>query len=183
MVAQPHSLTAEEFAALPREGLRLELVRGELIAMPPAFADHGDVTGTLHAHLGYFVKTHRLGKIYGAETGFLLERNPDTVRAPDIAFIHAERVTPAASAPQWNPIVPDLVVEVVSSGDRASEIAEKVRMWLAHGVRLVWVVSPPGRTVEAHRADGSVTTLMAADSLSGEEVVPGFSLLVAQIFE
>jgi Uma2 family endonuclease len=182
MVAQPHALTAEEFAALPRDGVRLELVRGELIAMPPAFADHGDVTGSLLAHLGYFVKTHHLGKIYGAETGFLLERQPDTVRAPDIAFIRAERVTPAASAPQWNPIVPDLVVEVASWGDRASEIAEKVRIWLEHGVRLVWVVFPPRQSVEISRADGSTDTLMSADTLSGEEVVPGFTLLVSEIF-
>ena len=120
MATQQGLLTAEEFAALQHEGLRLELIEGELHAMAPSYADHGDVVGALHVELGVYIRRNHLGKIYGAETGFLVARDPDTVRAPDIAFIQASRVTPAASAPNWNPIIPDLVVEVVSSGDRAS---------------------------------------------------------------
>jgi Uma2 family endonuclease len=99
MAAQPHPLTAEEFAALPREGLRLELVRGELRAMPPAFSDHGYTAMQLGTLLGHYILANGLGRIYAAETGFLLARNPDTVRAPDFAFIQASRVTPEVTAP------------------------------------------------------------------------------------
>jgi Uma2 family endonuclease len=137
MATQQGLLTAEEFAALPHEGLRLELIKRELHAMAPSYVDHGAVVGALHAELGVYVRRNHLGTIYGAETGFLVARNPDTVRAPAIAFIQTSRVTLAASAPNWNPIIPDLVVEVISSGDRASDIAAKTRMWLDAGMRLV----------------------------------------------
>jgi Uma2 family endonuclease len=181
MATQQGLLTAEEFAALPHEGLRLELIEGELRAMAPSYADHGDVVGALHAELGVYIRRNHLGKIYGAETGFLVARDPDTVRAPDIAFIQSSRVTPAASAPNWNPIIPDLVVEVISSGDRASDIAAKTRMWLDAGVRLVWVVYPARREIVIHRTD-SATTLAETDTLTGEDIVPGFTLPVAEVF-
>ena len=182
MSVQPGLLTAEEFAALPSEGLRLELIRGEIRAMPPEFADHGDTVGALHVILGAYIRAQRLGKIYGAETGFLLARNPDTVRAPDIAFIQAGHLTPEASAPNWNPVVPDLAVEVVSSRDRECEIAEKVRMWLDAGVRMVWVVYRVRRTIEVFRSGQSATVLSEQDSLDGMDVVPGFSTPIAAIF-
>ena len=182
MSVQPGLLTAEEFAALPSEGLRLELIRGEIRAMPPAFADHGDTVGALHVILGAYIRAQRLGKIYGAETGFLLARNPDTVRAPDIAFIQTVRLTPEASAPNWNPVVPDLVVEVVSSRDREREIAEKVRMWLDAGGRMVWVVYRVRRTIEVFRPGQSATVLSEQDALDGMDVVPGFSTPIAEIF-
>ena len=182
MAAQPHLLTAEEFAALPREGLRLELVRGELRAMPPAFGDHGSAAMRLGAHLAAFILSHNLGEVYAAETGFLLARNPDTVRAPDFAFIQASRVTPETTAPNWNPVVPDLVVEVVSSSDRPLEVAEKVRMWLDAGVRLAWVVYPTRRDIEEHRPQRALVTLTASDQLDGGDGVPGFTLPVARIF-
>jgi Uma2 family endonuclease len=182
MAAQPHLLTAEEFAALPREGLRLELVRGELKAMPPAFSDHGAIAMRLGLELGYYIRSHQLGEVYAAETGFLLARNPDTVRAPDFAFIQASRVTPEALAPGWNPVIPDLVVEVVSSGDRQTEVAEKVRMWLAAGVRLVWVVYPPRRVIEQHQPGEPTQTFDERDHLDGGAVVPGFTLPIARVF-
>jgi Uma2 family endonuclease len=175
-------ITAEELSALPTEGMRLELIRGELIAMAPTHADHGDVAGALHAELGYYIRRNRLGKVYSAETGFLIARNPDTVRAPDIAFIQTGRLTPEASAANWNPVIPDLVVEVISSGDRAAQIDAKVQMWLDAGVRLVWVVYPPRQEVMIHHAGQPVVTLTAANTLNGEDVVPGFALSVGEIF-
>jgi Uma2 family endonuclease len=181
MTTQQGLLTAEEFAALPHEGLRLELIEGELHAMAPSYADHGDIVGALHVELGIYIRRNHLGKIYGAETGFLVARDPDTVRAPDIAFIQASRVTPAASAPNWNPIIPDLVVEVISSSDRDKDVASKTRMWLDAGVRLVWVVYPARREIVVHRPDGA-TTLTDSETLGGEDVVPGFSLPVTDVF-
>jgi len=176
-----HLLTADEFAALPREGLRLELIRGEIVAIAPAFDDHGEVSMRLGILLGHYILTHGLGKTYAAETGFLLAENPDTVRAPDFAFTAAERA-PARGAPGWVRVVPDLVAEVVSSGDRPSEVAEKVRMWLDAGVRLVWVVYPSRRVIEVYRAGQPTLVLHDGDSLDGGDVVPGFTCPVSEVF-
>jgi Uma2 family endonuclease len=175
-------LTAEEFAALPLAGLRSELIAGELRTTPPTFEDHGETTMRLSVILGQYVLGQRLGKLYAAETGFLIARNPDTVRAPDIAFIRQSRLSGTRSAPRWVPIVPDLVVEVTSSNDRPAEVDAKVAMWLAAGVRLVWVVHPQSRTVEIHRPGAPVITLTEADTLDGADVVPGFTAPIADIF-
>jgi Uma2 family endonuclease len=182
LTTQSRLLTAEELAALPTEGLRLELVRGELVAMPPTQGNHGTPAMRLGGLLTHHILTHDLGEVYAAETGFLIERNPDTVRAPDFAFIAKERVTPETDAPTWVPVAPDLVVEVVSSGDRESEVVIKVQMWLDAGVRLVWVVYPQRREVVVHRPGRPPAVLAVSDTISGEDVVPGFSCPVAQVF-
>lgn len=177
-----HLLTAEELAALPRENLRLELIRGEISAMPPTFDDRGEVAMQLGILLGQYVLAHKLGKMYAAETGFLVARDPDTVRAPDVAFIQASRLPKQKSAPGWVRIMPDLVAEVVSTGDRATEIAGKVRMWLDVGVQFIWVAYPMHQLIEVHRPGQPALTLNADDTLDGYDVVPGFSAPVAQIF-
>lgn len=183
MSAAPHRLlSAEEFAALDTGVLRVELVRGELVARPPAYADEGAVTALLSAIVGSYVDTYTLGHMYAAGTGILLARNPDTVRAPDFAFIAKDRLPPPRPQPGWVEVVPDLVAEVVSSGDRVSEVREKVRMWLDAGVRLGWAVYPALRVVEAHRTDRDMMTLREGDTLDGEDVVPGFSAPVTRLF-
>ena len=182
MPVQPGLLTAEEFAALHVEGVRLELIRGEMRVMPPAFADHGETVGALHAILGAYIRTYRLGRIYSAETGFLVARNPDTIRTTDIAFIQRSRVTPEAVAPNWNPVIPDLVVEVVASRDRAPEIAGKVEMWIEAGVRMVWVVYRIRRTVEIYQRHRQMLLLTEHEQLTGMDVVPAFFTTVAEIF-
>jgi Uma2 family endonuclease len=181
MATQQGLLTAEEFAALPHEGLRLELIKGELIAMPPTHGNHGVPAMRLSGLLTHYILTNHLGQVYAAETGFLIAENPDTVRAPDFAFIQSSRVTPETVAPTWVPVIPDLVVEVVSTGDRETEVASKTRMWLDAGVRLAWVVYPARREIVIHRTD-SATTLAETDTLTGEDVVPGFELPVADVF-
>ena len=177
-----HLLTAEQFAALPLAGLRSELIEGELHTIPPTFEDHGEITMRLSVILGQYVLGQQLGKLYAAETGFLIERNPDTVRAPDIAFIQQSRLPAARSAPRWVPIIPDLVVVVVSAHDRPAEVGAKVAIWLAAGVRMVWVVSPQAHTIESHRLATPATTLSESDMLDGGEVISGFSAAVADIF-
>lgn len=122
-----------------------------------------------------------LGKISMAETGFLVSRAPDTVRAPDLAFVSKARL-PTERVTGWGTVIPDLVVEVVSPSDRATEVREKVEDWLRAGVRLVWVVYPSVRTVDVYRPGSDVRVLGEADVLEGEDVVPGFSLPVRQIF-
>jgi Uma2 family endonuclease len=132
--------------------------------------------------LAHRTLTHRRGETYAAQTGFLIARNPDTVRAPDVAFIQASRLTPETDANTWFPVVPHLVAEVVSSGDWPTEIAERVRMWLDAGVRLVWVAFPSARTIEVHRAGQPVRTLRDGETLAGEDVVPGFDVAVSDVF-
>jgi Uma2 family endonuclease len=177
-----HLLTAEEFAALPLGDMRSELIEGVLHTMPPAYEDHGRITMRLSALLGYYILSHQLGETYAAETGFLLARNPDTVRAPDFAFIQKGRVPSSAPAPRWVPVIPDLVVEVASSGDRPGEIKRKAEMWVEVGVRLVWVVLPTERVIEVYRPGQPVVTLDASATLDGADVVPGFTTPVAAIF-
>ena len=176
-------LTAEDFAALPTKGMRLELVRGEIRARAPGFGDHGIAVMQISIPITRYVMARSLGQAYAAGTGFLLSRNPDTVRAPDCAFIQASRVTPAATAAFWNPVIPDLVVEVVSSGDRPKAVAEKVSMWLDAGVRLVWVAYPAKREVVAHRSGQPEATLTERDTLDGLDVLPGFTLPITSIFD
>jgi Uma2 family endonuclease len=175
------SITADEFAALPRSGLRTELVRGELVSMPPAFADHGETAMRLSIILGQFVLEHDLGEMFG-RTGFLLAHNPDTIRAPDLAFIQKAHLTPDASGPHWGTIVPDLVAEVASTYDRAAEIADKAQMWLDAGVRRVWVLYPSAREVVVHRPGQPAQTLDDQATLMGDDVVPDFAAPVARIF-
>ena len=112
--------------------------------MPPAFDEHGETASRLEIILGHYILTHNLGKTYTAETGFLLSRNPDTVRAPDFAFVDASRAPARRGAPAWVRVIPDLVVEVVSSGDRMTDVAAKVQTWLDAEVRMVLVVLPRG---------------------------------------
>ena len=161
---------------------RCELVRGELIMMSPAGSEHGGVIGNLNAIVWNFVRSHRLGRIFGAETGFIIAHNPDTVRAPDVAFVRAERV-PGRLPRGFFSGAPDLAVEVLSPSDRASEVLAKAQDWLAAGCRMVWVVDPETQTVTVYRNLRDVLVLAAADTLTGDDVLPGLSLSVAEIFE
>jgi Uma2 family endonuclease len=174
-------MTAEELLRLPDDGMRHELIQGELRTMAPAGDEHGWVTSNLHIPLGTYVKAHRLGRVYAAETGFRLERDPDTVRAPDVAFVRQERLE-AGALPGYRPGAPDFAVEVLSPSDRPGEVAEKVAAWLAHGTRMVLVVHPRSRTVRVHRPDAPVRVLAESDTIDGEDVVPGWQLPVREVF-
>src|SRR5262245_50686281 len=131
--------TAEDLLQLPAGDQRYELVRGELRQMSPTGEWHGDVTMMLGGHLHMFVLQRRLGKVYAAETGFLIARNPDTVLGPDVAFVRAERCRKTA---QFFPGCPDLVAEVISPSDRYTEVEAKANLWLSSGAQAVIVVDP-----------------------------------------
>lgn len=175
-------VTADELLAMPDDGYRYELVKGELIQASPTGDEHGQVTVTLTAALYQQVKQHNLGRVYAAETGFKLESDPDTVRAPDVAFVSRERVEATGTLTGFRSGAPDLVVEVLSPSDRIGKIEAKVKQWLETGARAVWVVSPKLKTVTVYRSLSDIVTLTEKDNLDGDDVVPGFQIKVADIF-
>lgn len=180
MAATQTITTAEQLLNAPDLG-RCELVRGELIMMSPAGFEHGYVAMALGRLLGNFVSERGLGLVLGAETGFQIGRDPDTVRAPDLGFVRAERV-PDKLPRGFFQGPPDLAVEVLSPDDRASELTGKVQGWLEAGCRSVWVVDPETRTVTVYRSRREVEVLGVDDPLSGGDLLPGFSIPVGQIF-
>jgi Uma2 family endonuclease len=167
-------MTAEELLALNLPDKRTELIRGRLVVREPAGFLHGDVAARILVSLAVHVNANKLGRTLAAETGFTLERNPDTVRAPDVAFVRADRV-PNPLPRGFAELAPDLAVEVLSPDDRPGEVLSKVGTWLRAGTRLIWVVDPVKRTARIYRADGTMAERSGDDLLDGEEIVPGFS--------
>ena len=182
MTIVEHIATAADLERLPDDGFRYELVDGEVRKMTPAGNVHGKIAALVTASLVQHVLVNRLGSVYAAETGFRLASDPDTVRAPDAAFVSQARLDAVGSVAGYWPGAPDLAVEVVSPGDRSGEVAEKVVAWLAAGTQMVVVVEPPQRTVVVHRADGVTRTLREGDVLEGGAVVPGWKVPVASLF-
>ncbi len=183
MVTTTRPVTAEDLLEMPDDGFRYELVRGELRKMPPAGHVHGRYASFIGGYLMMHVRANRLGRTYGAETGFLLASDPDHVRAPDAAFVRRERAEAAGDAPGFFPGAPDLAIEVVSPGDRYTEVDEKVADWLDAGTLAVVVVNPRRRTVNVHRSPTDVTALSESDTLDVSDVVPGWRMPVKEIFE
>lgn len=173
-------MTADELLHLNIPDKRTELVRGVLVVREPAGYRHGEVAMNLATAVHSFVRTHKLGSVLAAETGFKLFSNPDTVRAPDVAFISSDRV-PVPTPTGFAVMSPDLAVEVLSPDDRPGEVLEKVGDWLNAGVRLVWVVDPRRRIARVYRPDGVDSQLSERDALDGEDVLPGLSIPLADV--
>ena len=174
--------TAEELFHFPDTRRRLELVKGDLFEMPPPGARHGSVAMVVGSLLMAYVQANQLGKVFAAETGFILRRNPDTVRAPDASFVATEWL-PAGELPVgYLELAPDLAVEVVSPSDRDREVLEKVEDWLRAGTRLVWVIYPANRSATVYRALGDSEQLSEDGSLDGGDVLPGFACILGDLF-
>ena len=173
-------LTAEELLHLNLPNKRTELVRGVLVVREPAGYQHGEVAMRLAAAMYAHVEAHGLGRVFAAETGFTLARKPDTVRAPDVAFISNARL-PDPPPRGFAELAPDLAVEVLSPDDRPGEVLTKVGDWLMAGARLVWIVDPVRITARVYRADGGESILAETDVLRGEDVLPGFELAVSAV--
>jgi Uma2 family endonuclease len=175
-------LTADELFAMPEDGFRYELVKGELKKMSPAGSEHGAIIVNITLFLAQHVKARGLGVCFGAETGFKIVSDPDTVRAPDVAFVSRERIPESGITKKFWPGAPDLAVEVLSPGDTYEEVDEKVEDWLDAGARAVWIVSPKRRSVTVYRSMTDVKRLSESDELDGGDVVPGFRCKVSEIF-
>lgn len=169
------AVTADDLLGLRMPGKRTELVAGRLLIREPAGLRHGRIAAELAIQLGAYVRDRSLGRVYAAETGFKLATDPDTVRAPDVAFISRERA-PDPEPEGYPELAPDLVAEVLSPGDRPGEVLAKVADWLNAGSRLVWVVDPRRRFIRVYRQDGSESVVTEDGTYSvGEDVVPGFT--------
>ena len=175
-------LTADDLLRLSSDGVRGELIRGALSETMPTGREHGQIVVNLSAELRNFVKPRQLGVLTASDSGVWLERDPDTVREPDVAFFSAERSPPDERVTGYAEVAPDLVVEVVSPNDRRAEVNDKALMWLRYGVRLVWVIRPEERLIDVHRDGHPVATLGESESLDGLDVLPGFSCLVREVF-
>lgn len=174
-------ITGEELLERP-DWNPCELVEGRIVPMSPTGGEHGRVEGNFYDAIRCFTRPRRLGKVLVGEVGIFTRRNPDTVRGADVAFISNERYERLDSKRGFLRVAPDLVVEVLSPDDRPGEVARKVREYLEAGVRLVWVADPETRTVRAHRSPTDVREFREADSLLGDEVLPGFDVAVAELF-
>ena len=174
--------TAEELLCLPADGRRLELVKGRVYEMPLADERQTGVAVRMGAALDAHVKSNDLGAVFSAGTGFVLGRDPDTVRAADAAFVTRERIPEIGVHQGCFPMAPDLAVEVVSPQDRPLDVREKIEDWLEGGTRLVWVVQRVQRIVTVYRPLGDPTEFSEGATLDGEEVIPGFTCAVQELF-
>jgi len=173
-------LTANDLARL--DDLPHELVRGVLRLVTPSVSEHGSVVMRVSAALSQHVYPAGLGELFGESTGFLLERDPDTVLCPDVAFVASQRLPPEGLGRSFLGLAPDLAVEVLSKGNRPKEIREKVAAYLRLGVRCVWVIDPAKRVVRIHPADGAEMLVGEEGTLDGGELLPGFRCPAAWLF-
>jgi Uma2 family endonuclease len=176
-------LTADDLVALPeRPGIRYELHEGKLVEMPGAGALHNLLVGLVYRLLFAFVSQQRLGLVFCDGAAFVLRRNPDTVRIPDVSVVRRERVAAGGIPEGFWPGAPDLAVEIVSPHDRAEEVHERVRDYLGAGTQQVWVLWPRSRTVTVYWPDGTARELGPDDQLTGGDVLPGFAVAVRELF-
>jgi Uma2 family endonuclease len=176
MATTQRLLTADELLALPNDGQHHELVRGELRTMPPGSTEHALIAGRIIRSWSVLLNENDIGEIFPASGGFILQRDPDTVREPDAAFISRERFDAVGSTAKYWLGAPDLVVEVISPNDVYGEVDAKVAEWLAAGARMVIVVNPRWHTAMVHRPGLPVRILTIDDALDGEDVLPGWRL-------
>jgi Uma2 family endonuclease len=176
-------MTAEELAALPSDdGRRYELLDGVLVEMAPNGFEHDVIRGLVSQPFLNYVSSRKLGYVLPGDTGYFLRRNPDRLRAPDMSIVLHDRLPSGPLPKSFSTIMPDLVVEVVSPGDAASEVEAKTLEWLAAGVRLVINVYPETRSVMAYRSPTDVRRYTDAEILDAAPVLPDFTYPVAQLF-
>jgi Uma2 family endonuclease len=176
-------LTAEDLLEMPRDDWRYELVEGALHRMPPPGFAHGSLAGQLGGLLFAHVRRHKLGRVLAAETGFQISSNPDTVRAPDVAFVSNERLRQADfDRHRYFPGAPDFLVEILSPSDSYSDVEKKVAEWLAAGTRLAVLAEPEKQLLFAHRPGKPVQILSRDDTLDASDVITGWRVPVAEIF-
>lgn len=173
--------TIEAFEAMSLEG-RWELIDGELVEMTPSADESSSIAATIIGFLAPHVRAHHLGRVYAPDGGFVLFPDRPTVRVPDVAFVRADRAPQGAARKHFPRLAPDLVVEVLSPSDRTSDVVAKLEMYQEAGVPLIWLVDPDNQTVTVIAAGKSTVVLRQGDTLDGGDILPGFSVPVAELF-
>ena len=176
------NMTADDLRQLPEDHMRHELVRGQLTTMPLNTGDHGEVSLNVAVEIGNHVKSRKLGTVMVGGVGFVLSRNPDTVRTADVTFISKGRLGKDGLSDGFVPYAPDLAIEVVCQYDMCMDIQDKIEDFLQAGTAMVWILNPRNRTVTVRRSGRDPRILRENDALSGEEVCPEFSVRVAGLF-
>jgi len=176
------TMTAEEFfhTEEPQDG-KYELINGEVVFMPPPGFRHGEVQLAIGFAIKTYLLTNRIGRVV-TESGAITERDPDSVRGPDVSYYSQERLPFGTQVVTYHTQPPDLVAEVLSPDDSKKELRAKVREYLAAGVRVVWVVDPDDQTVTVYTEPPRATVLEADAILTAEDVLPGFSCRAADLF-
>ena len=175
-------LTAEDLWDLEDNAGRYDLIRGELIRVAPAGAPHGKLALRIGSILLAHIDAMQLGDAYGAETGFILARDPDVLLAPDFAYVRSDRLPPQDEQKGFMEVAPDLVVEIVSPSDLSRHVHAKVMEYLGGGVKLVWVIHPDQKEVTVFTPDRRARVLTLGEELDGGDVLPGFRFPLADIF-
>jgi Uma2 family endonuclease len=183
MAVEAKTVTAEQLWRMPDDGMRRELVRGELRVTTPAGMEHGRVAMRVGRFLGDHVHEHGLGITLAAGTGFTLENDPDTVRAPDTAFVSKERAEPVGRTARFWPGAPDFAAEVISPGDSFTEVEEKALMWLEAGTKAVLVLDPERKTATVYRAPGEARVHTVDETIDLSDAVPDWHVSVRKLFE
>jgi len=181
-IATQKLITAEEFFRMPDppDGSKQELVKGVIVTMPPPGGRHGYCCSRIDRRIGVYVDEKELGSVFTNDTGFVTERDPDTVRGPDVSFWSRKRLPEVPV--DYIKIPPDLLVEVVSPSDHYARIQKRIAHYLEKEVRLIWVADPEDRSVTVYRPGQMMVVLGENEILTGEDVLPGFSCRVAELF-
>ena len=180
--AAPHldrTYTANELLRFPSRW-HYELIEGYLRALIPTGNEHGACTGIFTVLVGAHILANDLGNVYAAETGFLLAQNPDTVKAPDFAFVARHRAPPMTE--KFAAVVPDLVLETRSPGDRKAGVEEKIAEWLSFGTKYVLDLNPAKETLTIYRPGEAPLTLTKEDTFAAEDILPGLVLPLRKVF-
>lgn len=177
------TLTAEEYGRRPDDGRLTELVRGRIVEINRPFTSHGYYMIRIGHLLSQFVEQRKLGRVVGGDAGVVTQRDPDTVRGPDLAFYSFNRIPPGPLPDEYWPESPELIFEIRSSADRWKDILQKVAEYLSANVLQVAVIDPVSQRVHVYSADQETTILNATDLLTFPDVLPGFEVAVAKLFE
>ncbi len=185
VMATKARVTAQDLWRLGEGDTRRELVNGEVIEMAPVGGIHGRVTSRICRRLEKHVERHGGGEVVVGDVGFVLNlpNDPERVRAPDVAFVSTQMLPEGRLPEGFLQGAPDLAVEVLSPSDNPVDVQQKVRDYLEGGGRLVWVIAPPARTITVYRADGSARLVREPESLEGEDVLPGLTIRLAELFQ
>lgn len=176
-------LTADDLLEMYSQGIKGELIRGVLHETVATGGLHGDIAFALGSEIRVYVRPRRMGRVGGTDAGILLERNPDTVREPDIYYISADKLPLDLQVSGYFDVVPDMVAEIFSPSDRPRDFDAKIQMWLDFGVRMVLAIYPQTRTITTRQPSRPPVTLGYDDTLDGGDVIPGFQCPMRDIFD